>query len=381
MAGARPDTWMPMYWGDYLKDTGHLSAIEHGAYFLLIGHYWSSGVPLPDDDAKLRRIAKVESAAQWRRLRPVLASFFKVGNGAWQHGRVDKELAAAAKRSSDAKAKAKRAADARWQGQHDDIPEASGGQDDDEQDAPGMQQASHADAPGMPQAYSENRALAHSAQESQRDELNNQTTEILPSVSQPVENAEKPDACSNRQAMLEDCPSQPQSSSPGQIVETSKDLEEDSSASARDIDTAFAEWSQVAYALKIPDPGFLNGERRKLLADCLAECGLKRWMQAMANLRNAEWLRDERDPSKPLHWVNLPNIIKPETFMGLLENRYAERHAARTRSPESQPGDSPTSAGIAAAFARRSVQPGRNPGEVGTADGAAGDLDLEGRPD
>lgn len=32
--------WMPLYIGDFIADTAHLSAEETGAYILLIMHYW-----------------------------------------------------------------------------------------------------------------------------------------------------------------------------------------------------------------------------------------------------------------------------------------------------------------------------------------------------
>lgn len=83
-------SWMPLYVGDYLADTTHLSAAQHGAYLLLIMHYWQQGT-LPDDDEQLARIARM-TLAEWRRNRPIICAFF--GDG-WRHSRVDNEMAKA----------------------------------------------------------------------------------------------------------------------------------------------------------------------------------------------------------------------------------------------------------------------------------------------
>lgn len=88
---SRPDTWMPIYWGDYFKDTGHLSTSEHGAYLLMIGHYWTRGRALPDDDAKLAQITR-QSIGAWKKMRATLAEFFTLERGAWMHGRIEDEL-------------------------------------------------------------------------------------------------------------------------------------------------------------------------------------------------------------------------------------------------------------------------------------------------
>ena len=97
--GARPDTWMPMYWGDYARDTGHLSNAQHGSYLLLIKHYWCAGGPLPDDDNQLWRIACCSGKSQWTRLRPTLKKFFVVADGFWRHKRIDQELSEARQRT------------------------------------------------------------------------------------------------------------------------------------------------------------------------------------------------------------------------------------------------------------------------------------------
>lgn len=70
MKSARPDTWMPIYWGDYLKDTMHLRAEGHGAYLLLMAAYWINGEPLPDEDEHLMAVARLDPN-RWRRLKPV----------------------------------------------------------------------------------------------------------------------------------------------------------------------------------------------------------------------------------------------------------------------------------------------------------------------
>jgi len=66
--------WMPLYVGDYLRDTRDLNTLQHGAYLLLIMHYWQHDA-LPTDDARLAAIAGLP-VAQWRRIRePVQAKF------------------------------------------------------------------------------------------------------------------------------------------------------------------------------------------------------------------------------------------------------------------------------------------------------------------
>jgi uncharacterized protein YdaU (DUF1376 family) len=79
--------WMPLYVGDYLGDTGHLTTTQHGAYLLLMMHYWRKG-ELPDDDRQLSKIAKLPLKT-WCEYRQTLQDFFYDG---WKHKRIDAEL-------------------------------------------------------------------------------------------------------------------------------------------------------------------------------------------------------------------------------------------------------------------------------------------------
>jgi uncharacterized protein YdaU (DUF1376 family) len=79
--------WMPLYVGDYLGDTGHLTTAQHGAYLLLMMHYWRKG-ELPGDDRQLSKITKLPLKT-WCDYRATLQDFFYEG---WKHKRIDAEL-------------------------------------------------------------------------------------------------------------------------------------------------------------------------------------------------------------------------------------------------------------------------------------------------
>jgi uncharacterized protein YdaU (DUF1376 family) len=83
--------FMPLYIGDYLRDTQHLTTEQHGAYFLLICACWSQGGFLPDDDIQLAAITRLSIDA-WKVARRTLAKFFKISGQKWRQKRVRVEL-------------------------------------------------------------------------------------------------------------------------------------------------------------------------------------------------------------------------------------------------------------------------------------------------
>lgn len=83
---------MPLFCGDYLADTKHLTLEQHGAYLMLLMVTWRNrGQPLPDDPVRLARTCGV-SVSRWTdRLRPALAPFFDLADGTWRQKRLEKE--------------------------------------------------------------------------------------------------------------------------------------------------------------------------------------------------------------------------------------------------------------------------------------------------
>lgn len=99
----KTDIWMPLYISDYLKDTRHLSTLEHGAYLLILMAYWNNQGPLPDDDVRLARYAGL-SLKQWKKIRPAIIELFQTGDGRINSRRSQEELDNANRRSQAARA-------------------------------------------------------------------------------------------------------------------------------------------------------------------------------------------------------------------------------------------------------------------------------------
>lgn len=94
--------------GDYLKDTAHLSLLEHGVYGRLLDIYYSREEPIPE--AQAMRLVGARSEEERAAVAEVLREFFTLEDGNWRHGRCDEELA----KYQDKQRKAKASAEARW---------------------------------------------------------------------------------------------------------------------------------------------------------------------------------------------------------------------------------------------------------------------------
>ena len=110
---SRGDMWMPLYVGDYMADTMHLTTTEHGAYLLLIMHYWRAG-PLPRDDKILQGIARVSRQAWSQGIGETIKAFFYLKEGHWHHKRIDEEIERCQGVINQRKAAGRASAQARW---------------------------------------------------------------------------------------------------------------------------------------------------------------------------------------------------------------------------------------------------------------------------
>lgn len=82
--------------GDYAKDTGHLSLIEHGAYCLLLDRYYSTENGISVD--LVYRVARAKTKDEKAAVDFVLSEFFSLENGVWFNKRADEEIIKAQKK-------------------------------------------------------------------------------------------------------------------------------------------------------------------------------------------------------------------------------------------------------------------------------------------
>ena len=68
--------FLPLYTGDYLRDTRHLTPQKHGVYLLLLMHCWDQKGPLPLDEQECAGIANCRSSDEIDSLRYILAKYF-----------------------------------------------------------------------------------------------------------------------------------------------------------------------------------------------------------------------------------------------------------------------------------------------------------------
>lgn len=95
--------YYPHHLGDYAKDTGHLSLLEHGAYRLLLDRYYSTEKPLPRDES-LYRTCRARSKPEREAVDAVLREFFEERDDAYFQSRAEREIAVldnARKRSAE----------------------------------------------------------------------------------------------------------------------------------------------------------------------------------------------------------------------------------------------------------------------------------------
>ena len=94
--------------GDYLKDTAHLSLLEHGVYTRLMDVYYTREGAIPAGEAA--RLIGARSKDEREAPATVLSEFFVLVDGLHRQDRCEREI----ERFQDKQRKAKASADARW---------------------------------------------------------------------------------------------------------------------------------------------------------------------------------------------------------------------------------------------------------------------------
>lgn len=85
--------------GDYLKDTAHLSLLEHGVYTRLLDVYYTRESGIPDEQAA--RLIGARGREEVAALKIVLGEFFELVDGTWIQDRCEREINATGSKPDD----------------------------------------------------------------------------------------------------------------------------------------------------------------------------------------------------------------------------------------------------------------------------------------
>ncbi|EFX6130092.1 TPA: DUF1376 domain-containing protein [Escherichia coli] len=110
--------YMQLYIADYLADTMHLSAEEHGAYLLLMFNYWQTGKRIPKN--RLAKIARLTNE-RWADVEPSLQEFFCDNGEEWVHLRIEEDLASVREKLTKKSAAGKASVQARRSRKEADV--------------------------------------------------------------------------------------------------------------------------------------------------------------------------------------------------------------------------------------------------------------------
>lgn len=85
--------FLPLFTGDYLRDTRSLSPLKHGVYLLLLIYCWDTKGPVPLEEQDAAAITNCRSADEIDALRYVLGKYFTRCEDGFYNERMQNEIA------------------------------------------------------------------------------------------------------------------------------------------------------------------------------------------------------------------------------------------------------------------------------------------------
>jgi uncharacterized protein YdaU (DUF1376 family) len=109
-----------------MKDTSHLSLAEHGAYTVLLDHYYGTEKPLQDDHLALCRICRAFDDQERNAVKSIMDQFFpQYADGMRHNKRADEEIAKTNAINQKRSAAGAKGAASKWDGKCHSKPMAN----------------------------------------------------------------------------------------------------------------------------------------------------------------------------------------------------------------------------------------------------------------